>query len=126
MATATAQPPSGISLEQMAEALATSATQAYENAMAAPPGSLANKYFHWCRTPQVGQLVVEVSTRRTTPALRRTGILRSVAEEPIKNWDPTLNGPAGTRKVYTLEGLDGQELRWENCLLIAVPQEQSP
>lgn len=70
--------------------------------------------------PKIGDMVAEL-TAYFAPAIKRVGELLSITEEPYPDWDEELNGPASTRPVYTIRGLDGQEQRWENCHFVTVP-----
>ena len=117
-------PESPLALEQLAGSLAATAYQAYSHALPGQPGTNAHRFWEWTTRPRVGQLVVEVSTHGLRPAIERLGVLQSITDEPVPNWEESLNGPAPQRPVWTIQLLNGELKRWENCRFIAVPRER--
>ncbi len=81
------------------------------------------------RSPQVGDLVVETTAHRS-PALHRVGRLTAVADEPCYTADQWNEGKEGrpmpTAVLFTIELLNGDMMRWTDCVFVSLPREVCP
>lgn len=116
-----------LAVEDVAVAISDSAYWAYSNSLSGAAQGRhtdAFRYFEWSTKPRVGQLVVEISARRKL-AIDRVGVLESITQEPVADWDnPELNGPAPLVTIWTIRCLDGRQMRWENCQFIVAPSRR--
>ncbi len=116
-----------LDMNDVAIAIAESAYWSYSNSLSGAAGgrhTTAYHYFEWSTKPYPGQLVVEISARRK-PAIDRVGVLESITQEPVQDWDnPELNGPPPLVTIWTIRCLDGRQMRWENCQFIVAPSRR--
>ena len=110
-----------VTTEKLAEWLAASAYCAYRNARG--DTQEGRDYLERCTHPELGDLVLEVSSLGMGRTLQRIGYLISVEKEPFEDWDDIGGGPAPTRDVWTIDALDGERSRWENCRFIVIPKD---
>jgi len=97
-------------------------------------GDATMQRFERMRNPQVGDLVIEISTSgfwiaRTQPpskyphitAANAVGYLDRIVWEPVSPWDDT-DEPAPKEKIYYLRKIDGTGsiFRWVNAQCVAI------
>lgn len=104
--------------------LGISAYIAWRNTCCGNPSPLQERYWHRMNNPIPGDLVVETTTLTRGHPPNGIGRLLSVAPEPYPDWDDEdEEEPIPTRDIWTIETLDGRQVRWENCHFIKIPED---
>jgi hypothetical protein len=112
--------------------IAIGAYTAYSNSLVGNPAPKVREYFERVSHPQVGDVVLEMSTvwrwaahaveapRKQYPEL---GVLLRVTEEPFPAAEGEEPDPTVTETVHYIQPLDGSvpEYRWTNARFIQVP-----
>ena len=117
----TETPLSQSGLKELLDLLAASAYVAWSNTLCGDPSQVQKAYYERMRKPEIGDLVLEVTTFRRASSSDKIGRLLSIEDEPYPDWED--DEPAPTRKVWTIKTLDGRECRWENCDFIVIPED---
>jgi hypothetical protein len=93
-------------IETMAELIASSAYVAWANTLWGHLNPLQAHYQYRMIRPNLGDLVLEISTVKV-PAMDRIGRLLWITPDDER---------------WTIQTLDGREVRWENSRFIVVPE----
>lgn len=105
--------------------IATLAYNLYLACLVGDPAPKVKRLFGRMTEPQIGDLVVEVSTvHRTVRGAGAMGKLVRVVEEPVceaSEWEG--DEPIPTERVWFVELPDGTESKWINASFIAIPTE---
>lgn len=103
--------------------LAISAYTAWRNTITGRQSPDQQQYYNRMHNPIIGDLVLEITTFHSHPAIDRIGRLVSVTDEPYPTWanDGECHVRFGT--VHTIETLDSRMYKWENCDFVVIPED---
>jgi hypothetical protein len=107
---------------QLLRLLGISAYLAWWNTLCGNPSPNQEDYQRRMNNPIPGDLVLETTTLARGSPPNNIGRLLSVVPEPYPDWDDE-EEPVPTRDIWTIETLDGQRVRWENCHFIKIPED---
>jgi len=111
-----------IDINSLLEVLASTAYISYTNCLFGSCPEFLHKYYERISNPEIGDLVLEISSVKRVPAINRIGELISIKPEPYPDWEDE-DEPAPERNIWTIKCLDKNIFRWENCSFISIPED---
>ncbi|MCP4374038.1 MAG: hypothetical protein GY797_38925 [Deltaproteobacteria bacterium] len=109
--------------------IASSAYATYVNTLSGRNSPAQQFYFERARNPEIGDLVLEVSSfsqylKKSESLINHIGHLVSIKSEPYPDFEVEELGEDESvpeRDIWTIETLDNRFFRWENCDFIVIP-----
>lgn len=111
-----------ISKTKLLSLLADNAYQSYRNLFSGNMSINQQEIYDRMSNPEIGDLVLETSSFTRTHPLNRIGKLISITNEPYDEQDPD-GDHISRRDIWTIERLNGEQFRWENCNFIVIAED---
>lgn len=104
------------------ELLAISVYVAWHNTLCGNQSQDQNEYYKRLGNPQIGDLVLEITTMHRVAAMDRIGYLEAIEFRDAPGWDD--ESPAPKEKYWRIRKLDGELFEWSNSRFIVIPENE--